>query len=198
MRFCNLVAIQLDWTGSQIDCLESVIQPQSPVVQKIVSALSGFWQSRRDSIWFHRLRSESGQSWDDRWHLVAIRFNCVRIASNLQSRCNRPDCGRIATVHNGPCWGLQDTSSNPVAILRHLVQSKHNPFWLHLDCIKSKIWSQSIQIADMEVSIARGLWRPKWACFGDCGAPRGLQRTLEHLSRPALESGTKPDGQPLG
>ena len=49
-RFYNLVAIQLDCTGSRTDCLESVIQPQSPVLQKIVSALSGFWQSMRNSI----------------------------------------------------------------------------------------------------------------------------------------------------
>ena len=40
--------------------------------------------------------------------------------------------------------------------------------------MKSEIQSQSIQIANMGVWIARGLRRPKWACFGDCGAQWGL------------------------
>ena len=47
-RFCNLVAIQSDCTGSRMDCLESTIRPQSPGLQKIVPALQGFWQSRRN------------------------------------------------------------------------------------------------------------------------------------------------------
>ena len=40
--------------------------------------------------------------------------------------------------------------------------------------MKSEIQSQSIQIANIRVWIARELRRPKWACFGECGAQRGL------------------------
>ena len=55
-----------------------------------------------------------------------------------------------------------------------------------------------VRIANIEVSIAGGLRQSERALFGDCGAPRGLQRIPEQPSGPALESGLKPDGQPLG
>ena len=53
-------------------------------------------------------------------------------------------------------------------------------------------------IANIEVLIAGGLRQTERALFGDCGAQRGLQRTQEHRSGPALQSGLRPDGQPLG
>ena len=43
-----------------------------------------------------------------------------------------------------------------------------------------------------------GIATTKRAPFGDCGAPRGLQRALRLASRCALESGLRPDQQPLG
>ena len=55
-----------------------------------------------------------------------------------------------------------------------------------------------VWIANIEVLIAGGLRQPERALFGDCGAPRGLQRIPEHASGPALQSGLRPDGQPLG
>ena len=78
-------------------------------------------------------------------------------------------------------------------------------------CVQSKqfVWIVSelpqfhnpvtiVQIANIEVLIAGGLRPPKIACFGDCGALRGLRRTLKHASRSALESGLRPDQQLLG
>jgi hypothetical protein len=50
LRFCNLVAIQMDRTGSRMDCLESTIRPQSTGLQKSVLALPWFWQSLRNSF----------------------------------------------------------------------------------------------------------------------------------------------------
>ena len=55
-----------------------------------------------------------------------------------------------------------------------------------------------VWIANIEVSIAGGLRQPERALFGDCRAPRGLHRIPEHASGPALQSGLRPDGQPLG
>ena len=55
-----------------------------------------------------------------------------------------------------------------------------------------------VRIANIEGSIAGGLRQLKGARFGDCGAPRGLPRIPEQLPGPALQSGLRPDGQPLG
>ena len=86
-----------------------------------------------------------------------------------------------------------------------LIQSERNLSKLCQDCIKSKICLNCNRMANIRNCDAVG-WIAKdeiinctrRACFGDRGAPRGLQRTPRHLSGPALESGLRPDGQPLG
>ena len=40
----------------------------------------------------------------NRWHLVAIRVNCARIAPNFQSRCNRQICEEVVLIVGGLRW----------------------------------------------------------------------------------------------
>ena len=80
-----------------------------------------------------------------------VRF--VNRRSGLWQDCNGPLSGLTGHILKSSC---NSVTSGPIK-----AQSVLIAFGLRLDCIKSKIWSQSIQIADMEVSIARGLRRPK-------------------------------------
>ena len=106
----------------------------------------------------------------------------------------REDCG------GPPAKGPNLTTRNPgaIGVCTNPFQSERNPSELHQGRSKFRIQSQSVRIANTEVSIAGGLRQPERPLFGDCGAPRGLQRIPEQLPGPALQSGLRPDGQPLG
>ena len=104
-RFWYFVAIQLDCTGSWMDCPESAIQPQSPGLQNIVSEVPGFWKSLRGSIWSSRLWSQPMAFGCNPCQLCQ---DCTQLAIKVQSSDlwrGGPDCGRIAMDRGGPCWG---------------------------------------------------------------------------------------------
>jgi hypothetical protein len=104
-------------------------------LQKSVLALPWFWQSLRNSFWSYRLRSKSGQSWVDRGHLVAIRLNCVRIASNLQSRCNRPICEHSLRIVAGLQWSLVGVCRTHSRIQSQFCDIWSNQSTIRFDCV---------------------------------------------------------------
>ena len=144
------------------------------------------------------------------------RLNCVRIALNLQSIHNPHDCARIAKSPRTQCLGLRGIEkivkdprghcsnlTTRIAIQGNRSGHRSGPIEAQSDSIASVLLKMQnsiaiVQIANIEVLIAGGLRQLKGARFGDCGAPRGLLRIPEQLPGPALQSGLRPDGQPLG
>ena len=143
----------------------------------------------------------------------AIRMDCLRVALNLQSIHNSQDCKEPGNPVSGIAGHREDCRRSTGPGLRSAA-SNRNPGqqseWHDSDTIGAqsvpipsglpKIQNPVaiVQIANIEVSIAGGLRKSERALFGDCGAPRGLRRLPEHASGPALQSGLRPDGQPLG
>ena len=138
----------------------------------------------------------------------AIRMDCLRVALNLQSIHNSQDCKEPGNPVSGIAGHREDCRRSTGPGLRsaasnrnpgqHTVQSERNPSQLHQDCQKIQNPVAIVRIADIEVSIAGGLRQSERALFGDCGAQRRLHGVPEHTSGPALQSGLRPDGQPLG
>ena len=162
-----------------------------------------------------------GQSWADLWHLVAILKQSFWIVSGLHWICNRSTihriAARIAKSQRTQFLGLrlieriaedplgQGSNLKPRIAIQGNNRSGHNSgpigvqsVWIASGSLKIQNPVAIIRIANIEVSIAGGLWQLKGARFGDCGAPRGLLRIPEQLPGPALQSGLRPDGQPLG
>ena len=80
LRFRNLVAIRFDCEDCGQDSRPDILGP--------------VWVGSRPNC-------DSGQSWSDLRHLVAIRMNCVRIALNLQSIHNPQGLQKIVPALPG-------------------------------------------------------------------------------------------------
>ena len=182
-------------------------------------------QSHRNSIWLCGLRSELASfglilsrfrlgGLHSDFCLIAILGQLMAFGCNLSELCQ--DClnPAIDPQFTGLHQDCKEPENSVYGIARHLErlesQSRRNrsghksgpigaqSIWIATGLLKIKNPVTIVRIVNIEVSIAGGLRQPERARFGDCGAPRGLQRIPEQPSGPALESGLKPDGQPLG